>query len=80
MSITKGTIIRTIMMVIVIINLVLEKCGIDIINVDESSVGMFVEMTVEIAAIAASWWYNNSLTENAKKADEFLESLNATAD
>ena len=76
MSITKGTIIRTIMVAIVMINLVLEKCGVDIINVDESSVGMFVETAVEITAIAASWWYNNSLTENAKKADDVLRALN----
>lgn len=76
MKITKGTIIRTILVVLVIVNLILERCGVNIINVDKSTVGMIVETAVEVASIAAAWWYNNSLTENARKADEFLKKLN----
>lgn len=80
MPITKGTIVRTLMILLVIVNLILERCGVDVIHADESLVGSFVEVAVEIAAIAASWWYNNSLTENARKADEFLKKLNESGD
>lgn len=76
MKVTKGTIVRTIMLLLVITNLVLKQFGIDVINVSESAIASAVETIVEIAAISAAWWYNNSLTENAKKADEFLKELN----
>ena len=43
MNISKGTIIRTIMLVIVIINMILTHCGYDIINVSESEILTAVE-------------------------------------
>ena len=75
MKITKGTIVRTIMIVIVIINWILEACGVDIIPTNELAIANAVETLVEIASIAAAWWYNNSYTEKAKKAGEFLKQL-----
>lgn len=75
MKISKWTIVRTIMTALVIVNLILKSFGISVINVSENSVVAFVEVAVEIAAIACSWWYNNSFTEKAKKADEFFKSL-----
>ncbi len=75
MKISKWTIVRTIMIALVIVNLILKSFGISVINVSENSVVAFVEVAVEIAAIACSWWYNNSFTEKAKKADEFFKSL-----
>ena len=71
-KITKGTIVRTIMIGIVIINMILKKFGIDIINTDESTVAGLVEAAIEIGSIAAAWWYNNSFSEAAKKADRFF--------
>ena len=76
MNITKGTIVRTIMVAIVVINLILKAFGINVINADETFVVGIVEALVEIGAIAAAWWYNNSYTEKARKADEFMRSLN----
>lgn len=75
MKISKGTIVRTIMLVIVIINMILQKCGHDIINVNESQILSALEYIIEIAIIAVNWWKNNSFTDNAKKADEFLKNL-----
>lgn len=75
MKITKSTIVRTILVALVIINFVLEKCGIDIIPADEYTVLMFVETAIEIAIIAVGFWKNNSYTEKAIKADEFLKQL-----
>ncbi|MBR2044041.1 MAG: phage holin [Clostridia bacterium] len=71
-KITKGTIVRTIMIGIVIINMILKKFGIDVINTDESTVASVVEALIEIGSIAAAWWYNNSFSEAAKKADRFF--------
>lgn len=75
MKISKGTIVRTIMLVIVIVNIILKACGKNIINVNENQVLSALEYIIEIAVIAVNWWKNNSFTENAKKADEFLKTL-----
>ncbi|BBF45442.1 phage holin [Lachnospiraceae bacterium KM106-2] len=78
MTITKGTIVRTILLVIVLINIILKNTGNPIIQVDEGTVGSLVETIVEIICIAVAWWKNNSFTQNAIKADEFMRKLNDT--
>lgn len=75
MKISKSTIIRTILVAIVIINFILEKLGVDLIPADESVITMFVETLIEIAVIVVAWWKNNSFSEKAIKADEFLKEL-----
>lgn len=73
--ISKGTIVRTISLAIVIINIVLKKFGVDLINVSESEILTAVEMLIEVAVILVSFWKNNSYTKNAIQADEFLKHL-----
>lgn len=75
MKITKGTIVRTIWILLVIVNVVLERFGIDVIPTDESLILMFVEAGIEIAGIVVAFWKNNSFTEKAIKADNFLKEL-----
>lgn len=75
MNISKGTIVRTIMLVIVIINMVLKHFGLDVINVSESEVLSAVEILIELAVIIVTFWKNNSFTDKAIKADEFLKTL-----
>ncbi len=75
MKISKWTIVRTIMTVLVVLNLVLKAFGIQVINVEENTVMSLVEALVSVGTIISSWWYNNSFTEKAKRADEFFKSL-----
>jgi SPP1 family holin len=75
MKISKSTIIRTILVIIVIINFILEKLGVDLIPADESMITMFVETFIEIAVIIVGFWKNNSYSESAIRADEFLKEL-----
>lgn len=75
MEIKKSTIVRLILVAIVIINVVLEKCGLDVIPTDEYTILMFVETFIEIAILIVGVWKNNSVTEKAIKADEFLKKL-----
>lgn len=79
MKITKGTIVRTIMTVLVIINMILKQTGHTVLEIDEDSVASFVEIAVEAAVIIVAWWKNNSFSENAKRADAFLKQLNENA-
>ena len=75
MKISKQTIVRTVLFVLVIINIILEKIGLDVISTDENFVLMCVETLVELAVIVTGFWYNNSYSENALKAQRFLEYL-----
>lgn len=75
MKISKWTIVRTIMMLLVIINMLLKAFGINTINFDENLVLASVEAIIEIGTIVSAWWYNNSFTEKAKAADEFFKQL-----
>lgn len=75
MKITKGTIVRTIMLVLVLVNLILKSTGNSIINIDEGSVQSLVELLIEAAIIIIAWWKNNSFSQNAIKADEYLQQL-----
>lgn len=75
MKISKGTIVRTIMLVIVIVNIILQHFGIDIIKVNESEIASAVEILLELAVIIVTFWKNNSFSKEAIKADEFLQTL-----
>ena len=75
MEIKKSTIVRTILLLLVIVNIILERCGIDVIPADEYTIAMFVETAIEIAIIVVSFWKNNSFTPAAIKADKFLKEL-----
>lgn len=74
-SISKSTIIRTILVIVVIVNIILERVGIDVIPADEHIVTMLVETVIEIAIIVVGFWKNNSFSEKAIKADAFLKKL-----
>ena len=75
MKISKSTIIRAILVAIVIINFILERLGVDLIRADESVITMLVETFIEIAVIAVGFWKNNSFSQAAIRADEFLKEL-----
>ena len=75
MKISKGTIVRTVMLIIVVLNMILKHFGLDVINVSESEILSAVEMLIELAVIIVTFWKNNSFTDKAIKADEFLKTL-----
>lgn len=73
--IKKSTIVRAILLAIVIINFVLGKLGLTPLNIETSVIYEMVESVISVAIIVLGFWKNNSFTENAKKADEYLEKL-----
>lgn len=75
MKITTGTIIRTIMIGIVVINLLLKAIGKPVLDIEEGTVAAWVEMIVEVAMVIVGFWKNNSFSKAAIKADEFLKGL-----
>lgn len=77
MKISKGTIIRTIALAVVLLNLLLKALGKPLIDFDEGTALYWLEHIIEVAVIIVTFWKNNSFSENAIKADEFLKQLKA---
>lgn len=75
MKVSKSTIIRTIVLALVLINMILKAFGVDPLGISESQVASAVELIIEVGSIVAAWWYNNSYSKNALKAQEYLEKL-----
>lgn len=77
MTRSKATVVRTIMLVLTIINDILIFRGKSPINIDESTVYQIVSILATILVPIWTWWKNNSITRHAKKADEYLDKLKA---
>lgn len=73
--IKKSTIVRTILLLIVLVNLVLKAFGVNLIPIDENMIYSIVELIIEVAVIIVVFWKNNSFSPKAIKADEFLQNL-----
>lgn len=73
------TIIRTIVLVIALVNQVLAIAGKEVFPITEDQVYQLVTLVVTIGASVWSWWENNSFTKNAIEADKYLESLKGSA-
>lgn len=72
-KIKKETIIRTIVLVIAIINQILAIAGKDTLPLYESDIAQIVTLAVTVASSIWAWWKNNSFTQAAVEADDVLE-------
>lgn len=76
----KSTIVRTILVALVLLNMGLKATGHEVIDVSENEVGAIVEFIISALIVLLSWWKNNSYTKNAQKADLYLEKLREMKD
>lgn len=74
-NISKETIIRTIILVVSLINMALTYFGKNPLPFAEEEIYGFFSMLFTAAASIWAWWKNNSFSKNAIKADEFLKKL-----
>ena len=75
MKIKTDTIIRTIVLILALVNQVLAIYGKEVIPVTEDEVYQLVTLIVTIASTLWAWWKNNSFTQEALQADAYLEQL-----
>ncbi len=75
MKMTKSTIIRTIILFISLLNVILRMFGVNTLPIDNELIGETVSVLILVASAICSWWYNNSFTEKARKADEYMKSI-----
>ena len=71
-NITKGTLIRTILLVFALINQVLAVFGKSPIPIDDDTLTNFISTAWTVIASLIAWWKNNSFTKKAIEADKML--------
>ncbi len=75
MKADKAAIIRTVILVLSVINIVLERFGIKALPIGDELVSDIVSVVFLLYSVLTSWWHNNSFTKEAKQADEYLKEL-----
>lgn len=75
LKVDRGTIIRTIVLFVTIINTVLTVCGLNPIPFSEEEIYTYLTAAADIAVTLWCWWKNNSFTKPAIKADQYLAML-----
>lgn len=80
MNIKKSTIVRTIFLVVAIVNKFLTTKGIGFnLFMNEELAGLLADAFLSVVGIVV-FWYNNSFTKNAIAADNYLADLKGGTD
>lgn len=74
-TIKKETIIRTIVLIIALINSILTMCNINPLPFSDEQIYQGISAIVTIAATLWAWWKNNSFTKEAIEADEYKKKI-----
>ena len=72
MTISAGTIARTIILVLALVNQLLTATGHSVINISDESISTLISTGFTIVTAIVAWWKNNSFTQSALKADEVM--------
>lgn len=75
MKISKSALIRTIVLVIALINSVLTMCDINPLPFSDEEIYQGASAVITVAAALIAWWKNNSFTSKAIEADKLLKQL-----
>ena len=75
MKITKGTLIRTVILLLALINQVLAICEVSPLNIADDDVSTVISTVWTIVSAVVAWWKNNSFTQDAISADTYLNDL-----
>lgn len=74
---TAGTITRTAVMIIGIVNLILNATGHSTLPFTTSEVSNAISVIFSVIATILVWWKNNSFTAPAKQADIWMKEMKA---
>ena len=75
MTISAGTIARTICLCLALVNQILTATGHSVINISAESINTLISTGFTIVTAIVAWWKNNSFTQSALKADEVMREL-----
>lgn len=74
-KISAGTIARTIILVLALINQVLTVLGYSPLPIADDTVNLVVSTIATVIASLVTWWQNNSFTRAAIEADGYLKQV-----
>lgn len=74
-NVSSGTITRTIILLIALVNQILAYFGISPLQIADEDIGTVVTILFTVGASVAAWWKNNSFTKVAIQADELKRNL-----
>lgn len=72
-QITAGTIARTIILLLALVNQILGVMGIQVIPIEDETINTAVSTLWTVVASLVAWWKNNSFTEAAIQADRLMK-------
>lgn len=75
MNVSKETIIRTIICAVALLNSVLVMMGKPVLDIGDQTLEEGFSILFMLFTSVWSWWKNNSFTEEAIKADEYMAKL-----
>ena len=75
MTISAGTIARTICLCLALVNQILTATGHSVINISDESINTLISTGFTIVTAIVAWWKNHSFTQSALKADEVMREL-----
>ena len=78
-KISKETIIRTVILVVTLINTLLTALGLNPLPFSENEIYQVISSVCTVAAAIWAWWKNNSFTKAAIKADEIMKQIKEAA-
>lgn len=77
MKVTAGTIARTVILALALVNQVLTSTGHAVIPIEDDQITEIITLTITIASSLVAWWKNSSFTREAIVADQVMKSLKA---
>lgn len=75
MKISKETIIRTVLLIVALVNMALNAFGKNTLPFTDDEISEIISVVFMAVTSIAAWWKNNSFTEKARIADIYLEGL-----
>ena len=76
-NITSGTIARTIILALALVNQLLSVTGHAVLPIEDAQVETLVSTIWTVVAACVAWWKNNSLSTAAIEADGIMKDLKA---
>ena len=70
MNISKGTLARTIVLALALVNQLLSVSGHAVLPIDDGQIETLVSTAWTVVAAVVAWWKNNSFTSAAIAADQ----------
>ena len=78
--ITKDTIVRTVILLIALINQILTCFGINPLPIEDESLTQLISVGFTVVTSLWAWWKNNSFTPEAIQADKLMKELKDNGD